>query len=166
MNDRKSSTRRTGIFLGERQTSVFNRCAAKSIDVIIVIAVFLLGQRIWSPLGIALSALVGGFSDALGDGQSIGKRIIGLRVIEDYTGMPCGFGASLVRNAAVPMTVLFASFELFWILLLIIIVPVVVLEFYLIFSIETGVRLGDVLANTLVTEHQEMPIEFPDSPVS
>jgi RDD family len=161
MSDRKSSTRRTGIFLGERHTSVFNRFAAKSIDVIIVIAVFLLGQRLCPPLGIVLGALVGGFSDALGDGQSIGKRIIGLKVIEDFTGMSCGFGTSLVRNTPIPLAVLFASFELFWILLLVIILPVVILEMYLILSIDTGVRLGDVLANTLVTEQQEPVMEFP-----
>ena len=38
------------------------------------------------------------FADGLEGGQSIGKRLVGLRVVSAETGAPCTFGQSFVRN--------------------------------------------------------------------
>ena len=38
------------------------------------------------------------FADGLEGGQSIGKRVLGLRVVSMETGAPCTFGQSFVRN--------------------------------------------------------------------
>ena len=38
------------------------------------------------------------FADGLRDGQSLGKRRIGMRVIDAETGAPCTFGKSFLRN--------------------------------------------------------------------
>jgi uncharacterized RDD family membrane protein YckC len=45
-----------------------------------------------------LGALYTLFADGLEGGQSIGKRLVGIRVISLETGAPCTFGQSFVRN--------------------------------------------------------------------
>jgi uncharacterized RDD family membrane protein YckC len=37
-------------------------------------------------------------SDGLPGGQSLGKRVVGIQVVHAETGVPCGYGRSLVRN--------------------------------------------------------------------
>jgi uncharacterized RDD family membrane protein YckC len=38
------------------------------------------------------------FADGFEDGQSYGKRWIGMRVVDSQTGKPCTFGQSFLRN--------------------------------------------------------------------
>jgi uncharacterized RDD family membrane protein YckC len=68
-------------------------------------------------------------ADGLPGGQSLGKRWLGMAVLDAETGRPCSFGQSLVRN-----------------LLLTILGP---LDWIFIFG-ERHQRLGDKLANTIV----------------
>jgi len=153
MIERRTQTRRIPIFLGERQTSVFQRVIAKAIDMIIVVAIYLLGGEIWGPVGIVAAVLMCALQDGLGEGQSVGKKIIGLRVIEEQTGMGCSFTHSAIRNLPFVLAILFTSSPFLWILLLLIPLPGLLLETYLIFSLDSGVRVGDVLGNTLVIEY-------------
>lgn len=69
------------------------------------------------------------FADGLRDGQSLGKRRLGTRVVDAETGAPCTFGQSFVRN-----------------LLLAILGP---LDWIFIFG-ERHQRLGDKAAGTVV----------------
>ena len=39
------------------------------------------------------------FADGLRDGQSLGKRRVGMRVVDARTGTPCSFWQSCIRNA-------------------------------------------------------------------
>ncbi|MBI4403354.1 MAG: RDD family protein [Deltaproteobacteria bacterium] len=148
-------SRRSNIFLGERHTSLFNRLYAKSIDILIIAALFFLGQALWTPLGILAAMTYSITQDAMGSGQSIGKRIIGLRVVDDQTSMPCTIQASCLRNLVFALGVLFGAVQWLWLLLILIVIPLIALETYLILSIDSGVRLGDVIANTLVVERME-----------
>ena len=68
-------------------------------------------------------------ADGLEGGQSIGKRMLGLRVISMATGAPCTFGQSFLRN-----------------LLLMILGPI---DWIFIFG-ERHQRLGDKAAGTIV----------------
>ena len=68
-------------------------------------------------------------ADGLEGGQSIGKRLIGIRVVSMKTGAPCTFGQSFVRN-----------------LLLMILGPI---DWIFIFG-ENHQRLGDKAAGTVV----------------
>jgi hypothetical protein len=151
----KGHSRRSSILLGERHTSVFNRCAAKSIDGLIVLAVYFLGQAFSTVLGVTLAGLIVAFQDGLGVGQSLGKRIIGLQVIDDPTGIACGFRASLVRNFPYVLAVCLAAVPMVWVLFILFGIPLLLLESYLILTLESGVRLGDVLGNTVVIEYAE-----------
>ena len=69
------------------------------------------------------------FADGLEGGQSIGKRVLGLRVVSMATGAPCTFGQSFLRN-----------------LLLMILGPI---DWVFIFG-ERHQRLGDKAAGTIV----------------
>lgn len=146
---------RQGILLGERRTSVFNRLMARGIDSLVAVAILILGKAIWWPLGILLAAGYASLADGMGDGQSVGKRILGLRV-EDYpSGQGCDLASSCVRNLPFALALLLASTPLLWIFFLLISAPLLGLELYILVSVDSGVRLGDVLANTHVSERGE-----------
>jgi len=149
------SSRRSSILLGERRTSIFNRIAAKVIDLIVIIAVYFIGTAIWFPLGVVAAAGLAGIFDSLGIGQSVGKRIIGLRVIEDNSGLACSAFLSVLRNGPVVLAILFSSVPVLWAFAWFLTVPIFCLEVYLLFTVDVGVRLGDVMGNTLVVEHFE-----------
>jgi uncharacterized RDD family membrane protein YckC len=146
-------TRRTSIFLGEPPTSLFSRFSAKAIDLIIVAALFFLGQTIWAPLGVFVSVLFCALQDGMGMGQSVGKRIIGLCVVDAGGNYPCSFHSSISRNLPFIAVLVFSAHPLLWVLLCLVALPVVGLEVYLLFCLPTGVRVGDILGNTRVTEY-------------
>ena len=151
--------RRHSILFGESQTSAFNRVVAKSIDGLVILTIFFLGKAVWLPLGLLAAFLTCAFQDGMGSGQSVGKKILGLRVVDDQTGLGCSFFQSFQRNFPFAAGVLFAAVPLLWMFFILGFLPVVALETYLLFQLPTGVRLGDVLGNTLVGELNldEMP---------
>jgi uncharacterized RDD family membrane protein YckC len=69
------------------------------------------------------------FADGFGDGQSVAKRMLGMQVIVESTGKPCGLGKSFIRN-----------------ILLTILGPI---DWIFIFG-EKRQRLGDMAAGTIV----------------
>ena len=115
------------------------RVAAQFLDGLVAgapaIAAFVV-MRFLPRVGIGLilvAALFGAlytlFADGLAGGQSIGKRVLGLRVVSMATGAPCTFGQSFLRN-----------------LLLMILGPI---DWIFIFG-ERHQRLGDKAAGTMV----------------
>jgi uncharacterized RDD family membrane protein YckC len=143
---------RQGILLGERRTSVFNRLLARGIDSLIAVALLLLGKALWWPVGIALGCGYCALADGFGDGQSVGKRILGLRVEDFSAGTACDLAGSLVRNLPFALALFLASAPLLWIFFLLVALPLIALEVFILVSVDSGVRLGDVLANTQVAE--------------
>ena len=104
--------------------------------VIVVAAIVLssLSESMSTTLAIAgVAAGVGYylFADCLGEGQSYGKRWLGMAVVHSETGAPCTPGQSLVRN-----------------LMLSLLGPI---DWIFIFGSRRQ-RLGDMLARTLVVE--------------
>jgi uncharacterized RDD family membrane protein YckC len=79
--------------------------------------------------GIAASIAYYFFADCLGEGQSYGKRLLGMYVVHEATGAPCTPAQSFVRN-----------------LLLAILGPI---DWLFIFG-SRHQRLGDLVARTLV----------------
>lgn len=154
-----SYSRRSSIFFGERKCTVFQRMMAKGIDLLLATACFFLGAVIWRPFGALLAASFLAVQDSMGNGQSIGKRIIGLRVIDDETGLSCPIWNAALRNFPFVLLWAISFIPVFWAFALFIAVPVVLLECYLIYMIDSGVRLGDVMGNTLVVEHREEELD-------
>lgn len=115
--------------------SFFRRCCAFLIDGVIALLFFMIGW--WGGL-LAVAYLV--FRDGLWGGQSIGKRILSLRVVERGTGSGIGFIASLKRNVVFAVPLLNVA------------VSVAVFEGVLAYFEGEGSRLGDRIAGTRVMQ--------------
>ena len=82
-----------------------NRLIGKAIDLIIVVA--LVGLPIY-PAGALAGFLYILICDGLKGGRSLGKRVVGLQVINTVTGKPADFKDSIVRNSTVAIPTLFS----------------------------------------------------------
>lgn len=138
---------------GDGKTGILNRAIARSIDLIIAGALFEIVPRAGFFAGI-LYLLI---ADGLFDGRSIGKKLIGLKVVLVGTGDICGYRESILRNFIIAV-----AFSLFGLLrdipllgvVLSTIVPVLILavEGLILLGSENGMRFGDEIAKTRVIE--------------
>lgn len=119
------------------------RLGARLIDFFVTDAIilvsFLLGW-VAVPLGIfgvfvTIAYVV--FADGLPRGQSVGKRVLGIAVVDRHTKRPCSYGESLIRN--IPLLLLG------------------IFDWLFIFS-PTRQRVGDLVASTVVVRanHREV----------
>ena len=126
-----------------------NRLIGKAIDLIIAIAL----ASILYPAGPLAAFLYILICDGLHNGQSVGKRVVGIYVINTMTDQKSTFRDSIVRNSPIALIVLFLLIPLWgWILWFIIGLPVLAMEIYLMKSVENQMRLGDTMADTRVLE--------------
>ena len=123
------------------------RLLAKSIDLGLVVVLSFIAY----PWGLALAIGYLAVSDSLFDGQSIGKRVVGFRVISLEDGRPCGMRQSFIRNLPFLLPLGFALVPFWgWILCVLLSAPLTFLEIYFIFKLDSAHRLGDVMADTTV----------------
>jgi uncharacterized RDD family membrane protein YckC len=127
----------------------FNRLLAKFLDLLVVAALASLPTWVGDAAGLTY-ALV---ADGLGDGQSIGKRIVGLRVVSE-SGLPCTFLESLQRNLTVALAIilLMQRVTFVWPLLALVGVVALLVEAVLVVTDDEALRLGDRLASTRIVE--------------
>ena len=150
--DHDMTSRRTPVLTGMAECPASSRFIARAIDGLVASAIFLLLSVIGRPLGIVTAGLYCALQDSFGAGQSIGKRIIGLRVVDDATGLPCSFSSSFLRNVPFLLWVVFGTIPTLWGFWGLLALPLVGFEIYLLFVLSSGTRLGDVLGNTRVSE--------------
>lgn len=136
------------------KVSVMNRVIAKVIDLVFVVA---LAAILPYPLGPLLGFLYSLFADGLPvagfRGQSIGKKVMKLRVQNAVNRVPASLKESALRNAPVGVATFFAIIPVWgWLILGLIGVPLMIMEIYLMLSVDTGHRLGDVMGDTEVIE--------------
>ncbi|MDB9786624.1 RDD family protein [Bacteriovoracaceae bacterium] len=138
------------------KTSFISRLLAKSIDLFII----LLLSLVMYPLGGLLGLLYLGYKDSLKNGQSVGKKLLGIRVTLLSSGEPCGYRQSLIRNLPFLIPVIFLMIPLWgWIFGIIMGVPVMTLEIFLLLRLNSGNRLGDVMGDTTVVSVQNDDLE-------
>lgn len=144
----------------QTKVRVANRIGAKLIDLsLIILVAAVLPYPLGPLLAFAYSLAGDGMNFGPFRGQSIGKRILGLRVICGHghghakTQRPAGFRESVMRNAPVGVATFFAIIPIWgWLILALVGIPLMVMEIYLMLSVETGHRLGDVMGETEVIE--------------
>jgi uncharacterized RDD family membrane protein YckC len=125
-----------------------NRLIGKAIDLLIMLALVSVPLYPASALAAFLYILI---CDGLKDGRSLGKRVVGLRVINTTTGKPADFKDSVIRNSPIAVAALFFLIPLWgWLLYFIIGIPVLAMEVYLMRSLSHQARLGDTMADTKV----------------
>jgi len=133
---------------------VAQRVAAKMLDLLLA---GILGAVIFWPVG----PLVGFLYSILGDGihgmgfegQSVGKKLMGLRVVRMPGGLPARLKDSAVRNLPVGVATFFAIIGFWgWIICILVGVPLMLIEITLMLRMDGETRLGDVMASTRVIE--------------
>jgi uncharacterized RDD family membrane protein YckC len=133
-----------------------NRVIARTIDLIIVIALY----EIIPTIGFFAGMIYLLISDGLFQGRSIGKKLIGLKVIikdGDETNSVCGFKESIFRNF--PFVAGYISFGILkvipligWLFSFVIVLGILIFECLVMMGSENGMRLGDEIAKTQVVE--------------
>jgi hypothetical protein len=111
-------------------------------------------------LGPPIAALYLLVADGLSQGQSVGKRIFGVRTIvlppegqSEQRGVPAGYRESVLRNAPFAFVALFFGLGFVgWLVLLLVGVPVLAFEAWMVWSDRLGIRIGDVFADTQVVD--------------
>jgi uncharacterized RDD family membrane protein YckC len=128
-------------------TARLTRLIAKAIDLAIVLVLSML----FYPLGLLLAIFYLGISDSIQEGRSVGKKLMGFAVISLEDGGPCSLKQSIVRNLPMLVPMVFALVPLWgWIICSLLAVPLTVLEVIFLFKLDSGHRLGDVMADTSV----------------
>lgn len=136
------------------QVARLARLVAKAIDLFIVLVLSIF----FYPVGIILSIIYISIADSLQNGQSVGKKIMGFAVISLEDGTPCNTRQSFVRNLPIIIPLGIAIIPLVgWIISFLIAVPLFALELYLLFKLDSGHRLGDVMADTSVMANDGTP---------
>lgn len=132
---------------------LFNRYLAKFIDLLIVLAL----SRLDTVLGF-IAPLMGLtyilISDGLFHGASLGKMLIGLKVVIEKNGRsPCTFKHSTLRNIPIGIVVFFLIIPFWgWVLFFTLGLLIIGVESYQIYQDPSGFRLGDLLAETRVVD--------------
>lgn len=130
----------------------FSRILAKAIDLFIVLVLSLFLY----PIGILFSIVYLIFADSIQNGQSVGKKFIGFRVISLIDGTPCSLKQSFIRNLPFIIPLAFAIIPVAgWFMAIIIGLPFVGVELYLLYKLDSGHRLGDVMADTTVMANDD-----------
>jgi uncharacterized RDD family membrane protein YckC len=126
-----------------KRASLLLRAIAKTLDFIIIAAAGEVIPKAGFFAGLAY-LLIG---DGLFDGRSLGKKLIGLRVVSAETNEPCSFIGSILRNSIFGIGYLLYKIPwLGWIFIVI----VIVFEFIIMLGSKDGMRLGDEIAKTRV----------------
>lgn len=126
-----------------KRAGLLLRAIAKTLDFIIIAAVGEVIPKAGFFAGLAY-LLIG---DGLFDGRSLGKKLIGLRVVSADTNEPCSFRGSILRNSIFGIGYLLYKIPwLGWIFIVI----VIVFEFIILLGSKDGMRLGDEIAKTRV----------------
>jgi uncharacterized RDD family membrane protein YckC len=132
-----------------KRAGLLLRVFAKILDFILIAAVSEIIPRAGFYAGLSYLLI----SDGLFEGRSIGKVLIGIRVVSTESKEPCTVKESIMRNAFLGVGLLPYKLPLIgswigWIF----IVLVCSLEFLILLGSKEGMRLGDELAKTTVIE--------------
>jgi uncharacterized RDD family membrane protein YckC len=128
-----------------KKASLLLRVFAKALDFILIALVTEMVPKAGFYAGLSYLLI----SDGLFDGRSIGKRLMGLRVVSTAAGTPCSMKESILRNAPLGAGLVLYRVPLIgWIFIVII----SAVEFLILLGSKEGMRLGDELAKTLVIE--------------
>jgi uncharacterized RDD family membrane protein YckC len=128
-----------------KRAGLLLRVFAKVLDFILIAAAAEIVPNAGFYAGLAYLLI----SDGLFDGRSIGKLLIGLRVVSVTGKGPCSVRESIMRNA--PLGAGLLLYKLPWIGW-IFLVFVSAVEFLILLGSKSGMRLGDELAGTTVVE--------------
>jgi uncharacterized RDD family membrane protein YckC len=132
-----------------KRAGLLLRTVAKILDFIIIAAAVEVIPRAGFFAGLAY-LLIG---DGLFDGRSLGKKLIGIKVVSADTNTPCTFRDSILRNSTLGIGFLF--YKVLW-LGWILIILISAVEFIILLGSKDGKRFGDEIAKTVVIESPQI----------
>ncbi len=136
----------------DKKANVLHRFIAKAIDLLI----FGFLSEMFYPYGFLAGVLYILISDGFFDGASLGKKIIGLKVITVIDEKKPEFKESIIRNSFLAVPLMFAFIPLIgYFLLITICLLVYSAEIYFIIKSPEGERIGDRFAFTRVIDVQK-----------
>jgi len=132
------------------KAETLDRFLARAIDLLIALAI----AKILPPAGPLAAIIYILIADGIFQGQSLGKRIIRLKVIKYPSGEILNsqesYRCSFIRNLPFAITALMSITSLVgWILLPLGII-LLGIETYFVITDEKGLRLGDIFGNSMV----------------
>ncbi len=128
------------------------RTVAKILDIILIAAAVEMVPKAGFFAGLTY-LLVG---DGLFDGRSLGKKIVGLRVVSADTHQTCTFRDSILRNSIFSIGYLVSWIFWFgWILIAV----TAALEFIILLGSKDKMRIGDEIAKTFVIDSPQVKRE-------
>lgn len=141
------------------KAKLLNRIIAKAIDFLIVVALLEIMPGIGFFAGLAYLL----FADGLFRGRSIGKRLVGLKVvyyINDDKTADCGYKESALRNSPFAAAYVLSGVLIFipllgWVLSFAVIAAILIFEGLVMLGSEDDMRLGDEIAKTRVLVDKE-----------
>ena len=132
-----------------KKADTINRTIAKIIDLLIVGALSMAG----APVGMIAGVVYIMIADGFWNGQSLGKKVIGLRVVRNApvgTNRDTSFRDSIIRNLPFGAVILLCWVPLIGFLFMILGLAVIGLEAYFAMADDHGIRVGDIFAQTQV----------------
>jgi len=141
------------------KADLLSRIIAKTIDFIIVVALYEIIPKVGFFAGFTYLLI----ADGLFEGRSAGKKLIGLRVIvrdRNNGTAACEYKESIYRNFPFAVGyILYGILKIIpligWIIGFVIVIGILLFESLVILGSEEGVRLGDELAKTRVVQDRQ-----------
>ena len=135
-----------------KRAGLLVRTVAKILDFIIVATAAEIVPKAGFYAGLAYLLIGDGFFD----GRSLGKKLVGVRVVSAGTLRPCTFRDSILRNSIFGVGYLLSRVLWFgWIFILL----VSAFEFIVLIGSKDRMRLGDEIAKTLVLDSPQIKQE-------
>jgi uncharacterized RDD family membrane protein YckC len=135
----------------ETQKLFLHRLAAKLFDFVLV---FWMIRSFDAWLLSLLSLAYLAFSDGLFFGQSLGKRIMGLRVVRTHSDtlapMECDFYHSVIRNGFFALIIFLSWIPVLGVVFVVLGLLFIGIEIYFMYTDDDGLRIGDIYAKTTV----------------
>lgn len=127
------------------KAGVLIRTISKILDIVLIAAVMEILPKSGFFAGL-IYLLIG---DGLFEGSSIGKKIVGIKVLSKKTNISCNFRDSILRNSILGVGFLFCKIGwIGWIIFFIFLV----FEFIILIGSSEKMRIGDEIAGTIVVE--------------
>jgi uncharacterized RDD family membrane protein YckC len=131
------------------KAALLPRAIARLADVVVSLAL----SAVAGEAGVIAGFLYLLIADALFNGQSIGKRISGIKVVHVSTRTSANVVQSVIRNSPFGLAFLFQAVPpVGWFLLVVVGFPLLAFEGYMVYSDHLGIRIGDVFADTQVID--------------
>ncbi|MEK7286634.1 MAG: RDD family protein [Nitrospirota bacterium] len=134
----------TNIEAAHLQAGLLNRFIAKFLDFLVVALLYEIPLHISFPIGIVYLLLSDGFLEG-----SLGKRLIGLKVVSKDAQQAISFRESIIRN--IPFAIAYLAYTIPFIGWFIA-AGIVLFESFIMIGNPKSVRLGDELAKTFVLD--------------